>query len=433
MSFPNIPDIHPEIDIEREDVCNLLLLSIALEEISLSELIDAEVEKIKFAIGDNPDTTNKEILEINRSVHRIMMDVIKLEMLLQFKLEEVLDRVCSSTTCSTSSSTSTTTTSTTTTTFTTTNTSTSTTSTTFSTTSSTTITTSSTTFSTTSSTTSTTTSTTFSTTTSTTTSTTSSTTRTATSTKSSTTSSTTTSTKTSTTTHTTTKTTSSTTRTASTTKTTSTTTKTTSTMTKTTSTMTKTTSTTTKTTSTTTRTTSTMTKTTTTRTATKTTTSATSFTTTTTRKKCHCSLKGRGVGCISNCCDRFFAGTAVLQADICTLRCEKNDCVLCYSVQKGDILETFTAFPNSLKIKCEKTKDGILMTVKGLGEVKRKERGREDITKTGSFELKLIDRDKSNKISAFQMIITVCDNPFLDHHSGKVTVKASNLAIKYSC
>ena len=41
MSFPTIPDITPDIDIDFCDAVNLLLSSIALEEISLSRLMDA--------------------------------------------------------------------------------------------------------------------------------------------------------------------------------------------------------------------------------------------------------------------------------------------------------------------------------------------------------------------------------------------------------
>jgi argininosuccinate lyase len=37
MSFPNVPDINPCIDIKQEDAVNLLLTSIAMEEMSLSE------------------------------------------------------------------------------------------------------------------------------------------------------------------------------------------------------------------------------------------------------------------------------------------------------------------------------------------------------------------------------------------------------------
>ncbi|WP_342580438.1 hypothetical protein [Ureibacillus sp. FSL W7-1570] len=51
MSMPNIPDISPKISIDREDVINLLLASIALEEIGLAHIINAEGEKIQFAIG----------------------------------------------------------------------------------------------------------------------------------------------------------------------------------------------------------------------------------------------------------------------------------------------------------------------------------------------------------------------------------------------
>ncbi|MGR6008320.1 hypothetical protein ACT7CZ_05390 [Bacillus cereus] len=47
MSLPNIPDIEPHITLTREEVINLLLSSIAMEEIGLSHLINAEAEKIK--------------------------------------------------------------------------------------------------------------------------------------------------------------------------------------------------------------------------------------------------------------------------------------------------------------------------------------------------------------------------------------------------
>ena len=40
MSFPNIPDIDPYINITFEDAVNLLLTSIAMEEMSLSRLME---------------------------------------------------------------------------------------------------------------------------------------------------------------------------------------------------------------------------------------------------------------------------------------------------------------------------------------------------------------------------------------------------------
>ena len=197
MSFPNIPDISPAIDINRDDVINLILASIAFEEFGLSHIINSEAEKIQYILGTldgqpiiEPPTID-DLLKTNDSVNQTLKSVINNQILLQFKLE---DTITTSTTTSTSSTTTTSTTTTTSSTTTTTSSTTTTTSSTTTTTSSTTTTTSSTTTTTTSSTTTTTSSTT--TTTSSTTTTTSSTTTTTTTTTTSTTSTTTTTTKT---------------------------------------------------------------------------------------------------------------------------------------------------------------------------------------------------------------------------------------------
>lgn len=89
MSLPNIPDIKPEIKLEREEVINLLLASIALEEIGLSHILNAEGEKLQKGI--EKAECIEDLLEINRSVERTLRAVIKKEMLLQFKLEDVLE------------------------------------------------------------------------------------------------------------------------------------------------------------------------------------------------------------------------------------------------------------------------------------------------------------------------------------------------------
>lgn len=114
MSFPTIPDITPEITINREEAINLLLASIALEEVSLSDLIDAEAKKVCHMVNHQDDRhTIEDIKDINRSVNQTIKDIVKLQMLLQFKLENVQEMIGP---CKTSTSTSTTTATTTTTT-----------------------------------------------------------------------------------------------------------------------------------------------------------------------------------------------------------------------------------------------------------------------------------------------------------------------------
>jgi len=88
LSFPNIPNITPLIKLKRKDVVHLVIASIALEELSLAHILNAEGEKLQFVLAKDPCIS--EILEINRSVQRILRSVINKQMLLQFKLEDIL-------------------------------------------------------------------------------------------------------------------------------------------------------------------------------------------------------------------------------------------------------------------------------------------------------------------------------------------------------
>lgn len=89
MSMPNIPDIKPEIVLNRCEVINLLLTSIALEEIGMSHIINAEGEKIQQILKDHCVSLH-DALKINHSVERMLRNIIKNQMLLQFKLEDVI-------------------------------------------------------------------------------------------------------------------------------------------------------------------------------------------------------------------------------------------------------------------------------------------------------------------------------------------------------
>lgn len=89
MTLPNFPNITPNINLKRHDVLNLLLSSIALEEMGLSNIINAEGEKLQKIIKSD-DSQLKELLEVNESVERMLRNIIKNQMLLQFKLEDVI-------------------------------------------------------------------------------------------------------------------------------------------------------------------------------------------------------------------------------------------------------------------------------------------------------------------------------------------------------
>ncbi|WHZ04199.1 hypothetical protein QNH48_05970 [Neobacillus sp. YX16] len=100
MSFPNIPNITPLISVTTGQTISLLLSSIALEELALAHIINAEAEKLQFVLGTLDDTgvtfspaevSIEDLLDVNTRVRRTLRDVIKKEMLLEFKFENVLD------------------------------------------------------------------------------------------------------------------------------------------------------------------------------------------------------------------------------------------------------------------------------------------------------------------------------------------------------
>jgi hypothetical protein len=114
MSFPNFPeDINPNIDFVAEQVALLLLATIAFEELALAHVINAEAEKLQAALGTLVDpvgttvfpgplaTDLDDLLDTNRSVEKILSTVIKKEMLLEFKLEDLLDFLATVTTTTT--------------------------------------------------------------------------------------------------------------------------------------------------------------------------------------------------------------------------------------------------------------------------------------------------------------------------------------------
>jgi hypothetical protein len=91
--MPNIPDIKPKIEVSIEDTIALLLSSIALEELSLAHIMNAEAEKIQEVVKSPGCNKLNDLICIDKSVERMMRDVIKKEMLLEFKFENILELI----------------------------------------------------------------------------------------------------------------------------------------------------------------------------------------------------------------------------------------------------------------------------------------------------------------------------------------------------
>lgn len=88
MSLPNIPNITPCINLNRQESIDLLLSSIAMEEIGLSHILNAEGEKIQKSLNIQ-HTDLSDLILINESVNATLKNIIKSQVLLQLKLEEI--------------------------------------------------------------------------------------------------------------------------------------------------------------------------------------------------------------------------------------------------------------------------------------------------------------------------------------------------------
>lgn len=88
--MPTIPNITPTISLKRCDSINLLLSSIALEEIGLSNILKAEGKKMDYFLQTNPVCIN-DYLRLNESINRTLRTVVKSQVLLGLKLEEVAE------------------------------------------------------------------------------------------------------------------------------------------------------------------------------------------------------------------------------------------------------------------------------------------------------------------------------------------------------
>ncbi|WP_332286079.1 BclA C-terminal domain-containing protein [Bacillus velezensis] len=94
MSQPNLPNITPVVTLSRDDTINLLLSSIAMEELGMAHILNAEGEKIQYALGTIPGLTGPpsslaDILNLNESVRDTLDSLMKQELLLDSKLDSI--------------------------------------------------------------------------------------------------------------------------------------------------------------------------------------------------------------------------------------------------------------------------------------------------------------------------------------------------------
>jgi len=74
--------------VTRDDAVTDLIESVALEEAALAHIMNAEGEKMQAIIQMN-DVTPEDLLTLNKSVEQTVNAIMRLEMMLQAKLELV--------------------------------------------------------------------------------------------------------------------------------------------------------------------------------------------------------------------------------------------------------------------------------------------------------------------------------------------------------
>jgi len=80
----------------KDEALTMIIASIAMEELALSHIINAEAEKLQYVLGTLPGkqgscASPQEILAVNKSVTELLSTVMQNQMLLKGKLEKALD------------------------------------------------------------------------------------------------------------------------------------------------------------------------------------------------------------------------------------------------------------------------------------------------------------------------------------------------------
>ena len=93
MSMPSFPP--NGADMTREEALTMIIASIAMEELALSHILNAEGEKLQYILGTLPGSgacvCPRDVLDVNKSVTALVEVVTQNQMLLKNKLSQVLE------------------------------------------------------------------------------------------------------------------------------------------------------------------------------------------------------------------------------------------------------------------------------------------------------------------------------------------------------
>ena len=94
MSLPSFPNVDPPI--QREDAVNQILSSIAMEELGLSHILNAEGEKMQYILGtlpglSGPAATVEDVLNANESVRGLLETAVQNQIFLKGKMQGALN------------------------------------------------------------------------------------------------------------------------------------------------------------------------------------------------------------------------------------------------------------------------------------------------------------------------------------------------------
>ena len=94
MSMPSFPPCGA--DMTKDEALTMIIASIAMEELALSHILNAEGEKLQYILGTLPGgpkicVNSQEVLAVNKSVKDLLDTVMQNQMLLRGKLEMALE------------------------------------------------------------------------------------------------------------------------------------------------------------------------------------------------------------------------------------------------------------------------------------------------------------------------------------------------------